>query len=510
MKLFKHVNGNTLNAAVQILEENREKSKIFAGGTDLLGTLKDRIHKAYPEVLVNIKTIKELDYIREDEDGLKIGANTKLHAIEKSWVIKEKYSVLAEAARSVASPQIRRMGTLAGNICQEPRCWYYRNPDNTFHCTRKGGTYCNALTGENRYHSIFGAMRVDRSPCTANCPGGVDIPSYMSKIREDDLLGAAKILLESNPIPAITGRVCPHFCEQACNRDQYDESVSIRGVERFLGDYILDNRDKLMESPAADTGKRAAIVGSGPAGLSAAYYLKKAGNRVTVIDRLEEAGGMLTYGIPEYRLPKAVVRRVVDMFKGIGIEFRLNVAVGEDVTLEELRSESDAVFLAGGAWKQPSIGLAGEESTISGLEFLSPKDPREISGKKVLVVGGGNVAVDVGVTALRMGAETVTLACLESREEMPALQWEIEQAIEEGIQLMPSRGPEKILQTDGKVTGIELARCTSVLMNMGGSLLYWMRTKKRLSMRISSCWPWGRNRIFPSLNRHFLWEMTRV
>ena len=469
MRSFRHINSNSVNSAVKILDENPAKSKIIAGGTDLLGTLKDKVHAIYPEVLVNIKSINDLAYIKEDQEGLKIGSMTRLHAIETNQIIKEKYPVLAEAARSVASPQIRRMGTISGNICQEPRCWYYRNPENTFHCTRKGGKYCNALTGENRYHSIFGAMRVESSPCSSGCPGHVDIPSYMNKIRENDLAGAAKILLQSNPIPAITGRVCPHFCEQNCNRGEYDESVSIRGVERFLGDYILEHAEDIMKAPPSDTDKALAVVGSGPAGLSAAYYLRMGGNKVIVFERMEEAGGMLTYGIPEYRLPKKVVRRVVEVFQGIGIEFRLGVQVGKEMTLESLRSEFDSAFIASGAWKQPSIGLEGEELTMSGLDFLHPDsmDTKEISGKKVLVIGGGNVAVDVGVTARRLGAGEITLACLESREEMPALEWEIEQAVEEGIKLMPSWGPAKVLQTDGKVTGMELVRCTSVFDEKG-------------------------------------------
>ena len=464
MKPFTHINSDSLDTAVQVLEAHPGSSRIIAGGTDLFGLLKDKVHAEYPEVLVNIKTIDELDFIKEDDEGLKIGATTRLHAIEKNKTIKEKYPVLAEAARMVASPQIRSMATISGNICQEPRCWYYRNPDNTFHCTRKGGKFCNALTGENRYHSIFGAVRVDTPPCSAGCPGTVNIPAYMSRIREGDLAGAARLILENNPIPGITGRVCPHFCEENCNRDEYDESVSIRAVERFIGDYILDNAGVLIKPPAENTGQTVAIVGSGPAGLSAAYYLRMAGHRVVVFERMEEAGGMLMYGIPPYRLQKDIVRRAVDILKSIGIEFRLNMQVGQNISLEALKKEHNAVFLAGGAWGQPSIGLEGEEFTRSGLEFLNNVNlgVKEIPGKNVLVIGGGNVAVDVGVTALRLGAKKVTLACLECWEEMPALKWEVEQAVEEGITLMPSWGPAKVLQSGGKVTGVELVRCTSV------------------------------------------------
>ena len=464
MKAFRHFNAASLDIAISILEEHKKEASVIAGGTDLLGTLKDGIHATYPELLVNIKTIDGLSYIREDAEGLKIGALTRLHAIETSRVIKEKYGILAEAAHAVASPQIRRMGTISGNICQEPRCWYYRNPENIFYCTRKGGKYCNALTGENRYHSIFGAANVTIPPCSSNCPGTVNIPSYMSRIRRGDLPGAARILFEANPIPAITGRVCPHLCEENCNRDEFDESVSIRGVERFMGDYIIENADKIIKPPEIDTGKNVAIVGSGPAGLSAAYYLRMSGHRVTVFDRMEEAGGMLAYGIPSYRLPKDVVRNQVAALKNVGIEFKLKVDVGGDITVEDLKNDFDCLFLASGAWSQPSIGLEGEALTRPGLEFLAnvKQGVKEVPGKRVLVIGGGNVAVDVGITALRLGAEQVTLACLESREEMPALEWEIEHAVREGIKLMPSWGPFNVLESDGKITAIDLVRCTAV------------------------------------------------
>ena len=236
-----------------------------------------------------------------------------------------------------------------------------------------------------------------------------------------------------------------------------------------MGDYILENANEIIKPPETDTGKSVAIVGSGPAGLSAAYYLRMSGHRVTVFDRMEEAGGMLAYGIPAYRLPKDIVRRVVKMIENMGIEFKLKVDVGKDVTVEDLKKDFDSVFLASGAWSQPSIGLEGEELTKSGLEFLTNvnRGVKEVPGKKVLVIGGGNVAVDVGITALRLGAEEVTLACLESREEMPALEWEIEQAIEEGVKLMPSWGPYRVLESDGKVRGMELVRCTSVFDNEG-------------------------------------------
>ena len=472
MKSFDHIHAKTVNEVGKLMKRYKGKIKLMAGGTDLLGILKDRVLPDYPEVIVNIKTIPGLDYIKEDSEGLKIGALTKLADIAESHTVKKKYKLLAEAAKAVATPQIRNMGTIGGNLCQDVRCWYYRYP---FHiggrilCDLKGGKGCYALTEENQYHSIFGASRVTNPPCSTNCPGTVDIPSFLNKVREGVLNEAAKILLNSNPMPSITGRVCPHFCEQECNRDDFDESVSIRCIERFIGDYILKNADEIIEPPETDTGKGVAIVGSGPAGLSAAYFLRMLGYHVTVFDRMEEPGGMLAYGIPTYRLPKDIVKHLIKSFKNTGIEFKTKVDVGKDVTFEDLKRDFSSIFLASGAWGQPSIEVEGEELIQSGLEFLTNINLKAqgVSGKKVLVIGGGNVALDVGITALRLGAEEVILACLESREEMPALKWEIEQAVEEGIKLMPSWGPYRVLESGGKVMGMELVRCTSVFNREG-------------------------------------------
>jgi NADPH-dependent glutamate synthase beta subunit-like oxidoreductase/CO/xanthine dehydrogenase FAD-binding subunit len=470
MKPFKHIDATTINGAIKL--KSKGKAKLIAGGTDLLGILKDKILPEYPETVINIKTIPNLDYIREDGKGLKVGALTKLEDIARSPVIREKYKILAESAEAVATPHIRAMGTLGGNLCQDVRCWYYRYPNQIggrIECYLKGGKECYALTRENQYHSIFGGLRFAETPCQSACPGHVIISTYLSQIREGNLLEAARVLLQNNPIPAVTGRVCPHFCEQSCNRGNFDESLSIRDIERSVGDYILDRADEVIEKPAESTHKKVAIIGSGPAGLAAAYYLRLAGHRITIFDRMEEAGGLLRYAIPSYRLPNDIVRRTVKMLENIGIEFRLKVDIGKDATLDNLKKEYDAVFIGTGAWNPVSIGLDGEESTGFGLEFLAnvQKGIKKAPGKKVLVIGGGNAAADVAISSLRLGAEEATMVCLEGREEMPALPWEIEQAEEENVKIMPSWGPHKVLKAHGKVVGMELIRCTSVYDKSG-------------------------------------------
>jgi NADPH-dependent glutamate synthase beta subunit-like oxidoreductase len=464
MALYKHINTTTPQEAKSVLREYKGKAKIVAGGTDIIGQIKDRVHKEFPEVLVNINTIEGLDYIKEQDGTLKIGALTRVEDIANNKIVKKKYTALAEAAHSVASPHIREMGTLGGNLCQSVRCWYYWVPSNRFDCIRKGGKICNAFLGDNRYHSIFGAARIANTPCTTGCPGNVQIPSYFSEIRKGNIDTAAAKLMERNPIPAITGRVCPHPCEKECNRGTFDEPVSVNAVERFIGDHILSNVSTFYKPPQQETGKKVAVVGSGPAGMAAAYYLRKAGHKVTIFDNNPEAGGMLRYGIPGYRLPKDVVFKQAEALKNMGIEFKLKTEVGKDIMLSKMKKDFNSIFIATGAWSQPKLNIDGFGMADFGLDFLYKVNTgnREKPGKKVVVIGGGNVAVDVALSALRLGAEQVTMACLESRQEMPAISRDVDQACLEGIRLMPSWGPSKITKNS-----IEFIKCTSVFNEKG-------------------------------------------
>jgi NADPH-dependent glutamate synthase beta subunit-like oxidoreductase/CO/xanthine dehydrogenase FAD-binding subunit len=456
VKSFKHINAQTVHEACALLEGYNGKAMLNAGGTDLLLTLKGEHLLNYPEAVINIKTISGLDYIKEENGVVKIGALTRLFDIEKSPLLNERCRVLVEAVRSVATPQIRNTATIGGNLCQDVRCWYYRYPfqiGGRIVCLRKGGKICNALTGDHRYHSIFGVAGVADYPCSSGCPANINIPSYLDRVRSGNLMEAAQILLNFNPIPAITGRVCPIFCEPECYRSELDEPVAIRCIERSLGDTILEKMTDLFKPPKTESGKSVAVIGSGPAGLAAAYYLRRSGHLVTVLERMPEAGGMLLYSIPPYRLPKDVVRKQVQALRGMGIKFEIGVNVGRDVTLAKLMSRFDAVFLAGGAWKERPLGIKGEKVALSGLEFLKRVNTgaREIPGKKVAVVGGGNLAMDVARTLLRLGGEPVVIY-RRGQDEMPASRSEVKKAEEEGIEFWFLTLPTEAWESNGEVT----------------------------------------------------------
>ena len=272
------------------------------------------------------------------------------------------------------------------------------------------------------------------------------------------------MIREKVPLPGILGRVCIHPCEEACRRKEVNEPISICALKRYAadGDRGLWKKNAKV---AVSSGKKVAIIGSGPAGLTAAFYLRKKGHRVTVFETRSKAGGMMRYGIPRYRLPEDLLDKEIKDIFDLGIEFKPDQALGKEVTLDRLKKEGyDAAFLGVGAQLSRRIPLEGADSAdvFHGVDFLSRvAEGEEIRLKdRVIVIGGGSVAVDAALTAKRCGAKDVTAVCLEKREEMAAHSWEVEGALAEGVKIMPSRGPRKILTDKGRITGMEIIRCT--------------------------------------------------
>jgi NADPH-dependent glutamate synthase beta subunit-like oxidoreductase/Pyruvate/2-oxoacid:ferredoxin oxidoreductase delta subunit len=270
-----------------------------------------------------------------------------------------------------------------------------------------------------------------RAPCSDACPAAVLVPAYLHLLAEGRLREAYEVFTLRNPFPAVTGRVCPHFCETSCNRRPYDGPVSIRSLERYLGDAAAGLP---LRGPEQETGRSVAVVGSGPAGLSAAYYLRRSGHRVVVLEKRERPGGLLRYGIPEYRLPEEVVDGEIARLEALGIEFRSGVALGDGVSLGDLQQEHDAVVVATGAWEGQEMGATGESLFEPGLEYLEQvaRGRLTLPGRRCVVVGGGNTAMDVARVLRRLGGE-VTVLYRRTAAEMPAILEESEAAAADGV-----------------------------------------------------------------------------
>lgn len=285
----------------------------------------------------------------------------------------------------------------------------------------------------------------------------------MERIRAGEIEEAGKIILENNPMPAVTGRVCPHFCEQGCNRNEQDSPVSVRAVERRVGDFILENVKAYRKAPAKAKGKKVAIVGGGPAGLTCAYFLRLKGFGVTLYDAQPKLGGMLRYGIPDFRLSPGVLDKEIDFLLSHGIVAKTGQRLGKDFTLDSLkRAGFKAVFLAMGSWVARGMGIPNEKhaNIIPGISFLEGvkwNGPPSLSGV-VAVVGGGNTAIDAARTALRCGAKKVVLLYRRTRAEMPAEDEEIEDAIREGIELQFLVAPKKAVVEGKTLVGLECGR----------------------------------------------------
>lgn len=311
-----------------------------------------------------------------------------------------------------------------------------------------------------------GKKEEDLLPCKEACPAHIDIPGYLRLIAQGKRYEANAVIREKVPFPGILGRVCIRPCEEACRRKEVNEPISICALKRYAADGEKGLWKKKMQIKK-DTGKKVAVVGSGPAGLTASFYLRKQGHSVTVFEALNKPGGMMRYGIPSYRLPHEVLDKEINDILDLGIELRLNQTLGMDFNIEQLKNNGyDAVFIGVGAQLSRRIPLEDCDlpDVMWGIDFLRRVAEGEDVRLKdiVVVIGGGNIAVDVALTAKRCGAKEVSMACLECMEEMPASSWEIERAIAEGVKLLPSWGPDKILSENGQITGLDLVECTCV------------------------------------------------
>ncbi|WP_333818721.1 FAD-dependent oxidoreductase [Evtepia gabavorous] len=298
-----------------------------------------------------------------------------------------------------------------------------------------------------------------RGPCVLNCPASVNAQGYVQAIARGDDKEAVRIIKERLPMPACIGRVCPHPCEDGCRRQMVEESISIAYLKYFAADRVIQAGGYLPPKAAA-TGKRVGIIGGGPGGLTAAYYLSLKGHRVTVVDAMPQMGGMLRYGIPEYRLPKRVLDEEVAEIASLGVEMKNNFRIGRDVTFEEFKNSYDAVVLAIGAWESMPIGCPGEEldGVMGGIDFLRQvaMGEKPAIGDQVAVVGGGNTAMDACRTAVRLGAKEVYVVYRRTEAEMPAEQLEIDEAREEGVIYKFLTNPAEIIGKNGRVKEIKL------------------------------------------------------
>lgn len=305
--------------------------------------------------------------------------------------------------------------------------------------------------------------------CVATCPLHIDVKGYVGKIAEGDFREALAIIRKDLPFPGILGRICAHPCEEKCKQNEEKEPLAIQQLKRFAANYDSEFEwDINIEENQGQ--QKVAIIGAGPAGAMAAYILRKKGYMVTIFEKLPVVGGMMRVGIPAYRLPREVIDFEYSILPLMGVNIHLNTEIGKDIKFEDVLNEYDAVFIAAGAHKSimlnaPGKELEGIEPGVSFLRNVSLDQPQNF-GKKIVVIGGGNVAIDVARSAVRKGAEEVIMVCLEQKHEMPAHSWEVEEAEEEGIKIINGYGIKQFLG-DGKVAKIDLVKCVSLLDSEG-------------------------------------------
>jgi formate dehydrogenase (NADP+) beta subunit len=342
---------------------------------------------------------------------------------------------------------------------------------------QSGCRFCTACvavcpTGALRDKNVRpGREEEDLVPCRAACPAQIDVPGYIRLIAQGRREQADALVREKVPFPGILGRACGHPCEEVCRRGEINEPVSICALKRYAADGGQGGVGE-NAAPPGNTGRKAAVVGSGPAGLTVAYYLRKKGHQVTVFERRNKPGGMMRYGIPRYRLPADILEREIQNVFDLGVVFRPHHTLGKDFTLEQLMQDGyEVVFMGLGAQTSKCFVLEGSDhpDVFLGVDFLGRvAEGEKISLKeRVIVVGGGDVAVDAALTAFRQGAAAVTMVCLETREEMATHSRGLNRALAEGVRLLPSWGPQRVLREGEGIKGLELIHCVSAFDGQG-------------------------------------------
>ena len=325
---------------------------------------------------------------------------------------------------------------------------------------------------EQAIPGAFGISKRSTAPCKATCPAHVSIQGFIALMGQGKYREALELFKQEHPFPGSCGRVCHHPCESVCTRGDADEPLAIQYLHKYLSEVDFEEGNPYIPEKAEKREEKVAIVGSGPAGLTAAYYMAQKGYGVTVFEKLPVKGGMMAVGIPEYRLPKAELGKEIEVIEKLGVQIKTSVEFGKDISLESLKKDGySTLFMATGLHGSRGLGVKGEEfeGVIKGVTFLREAalgTAQKLSGK-VMVIGGGNVAIDVALTARRLGAKDVTMVCLEKRDEMPAWDYEIEEALEEGVKIVNSLGPLRFLADKGKVEEVEFQECTSVFDENG-------------------------------------------